>query len=107
MAGGDASARSAKLIQGIETGTVRIAGRLDSLEAQAVLWQGNKHQPDCLAALTVAHDVLTAGLGRVEIVSPPDTERRVRENRQAPAPEWMRRQLGGPRRHSWADLMGG
>lgn len=104
---GDALARSAKLIQGIETGTVRIAGRLDDLEAQAVLWQGNRHQPDCLAALTVAHDVLTAGFGRVEIVSPLDAERRFRENRQAPAPEWMRRQLGGPRRRSWSDLTGG
>lgn len=58
---GDAMACSAKLIEGLETGTVRLAGHLPSLEAQAVLWQAGQHQSDCLAALTVAHDVLVHG----------------------------------------------
>ena len=56
-------ARSAKLIQGLETGTVRIAGHLPSFEAQAVTWQAGAHQPDCIAAAVIAHDVLTHGGG--------------------------------------------
>jgi phage terminase large subunit-like protein len=56
--GGDAIARSAALLQGLETGTTRIAGHLPDLEQAAVTWQAGQHQPDALAALVVAHDVL-------------------------------------------------
>lgn len=102
---GDALARSAKLIQGLETGTVRIVGHLDSLESQAVQWQAGQHQPDCLAALTVAHDVLTHG-GHLVVASPFDAARRAREGRIGAAPEWMRRRLGGGQHRTWADLTG-
>jgi hypothetical protein len=74
----DAWARSAKLIQGRETGTVRLVGMLPSLETQATLWQAGTHQPDCLAALTVAFDVLTHGAGMVHIANPLDIERQLR-----------------------------
>ncbi len=93
---GDAMVRSAKLIQGLETGTVRLAGHLPELEAQAVAWQHGAHQPDCLAALIVAHDVLTHGAGRVHLVSPLDAERRLRTGRTE-TPAGMRRTIGGDR----------
>ena len=103
---GDAMARSAKLIQGLETGTVRLAGHLPSLEAQAVLWQAGQHQPDCLAALTVAHDVLVHGAGGVTIVSPLDVERRMRQGQVPQPPAWMTRRIGD-RRRTWRDLFTG
>jgi phage terminase large subunit-like protein len=90
---GDAMARSAKLIQGLETGTVRLAGHLPALEAQAVTWQAGNHQPDCLAALTVAHDVLAHNVVYVTIASPLDAARRAREGRMPAPPEWMRRRI--------------
>ena len=49
--GGDAMARSAALLQGLEVGTVRIAGHLPDLEDAAVGWQAGQHQPDQIAAL--------------------------------------------------------
>lgn len=98
--------RSATLIQGLETGTVRLAGHLPSLEAQAHLWQAGQHQPDCLAALTVAHDVLVHGGGRVTIVSPLDVERRMRQGAVPQPPAWMTRGIGG-RRRTWRDLFTG
>jgi len=61
---GDAMARAAALLQGLETGTVRIAGFLPDLEAAAVLWQQGQHCPDSFAALTVAHDVLVHAAGQ-------------------------------------------
>ena len=103
---GDAMARSAKLIQGLETGTVRLVGHLTSLEAQAVLWQAGQHQPDCLAALTVAHDVLVHGAGGVTIVSPLDVERRMRQGAVPQPPAWMTRRIGG-RQRTWRDLFTG
>ncbi len=57
--GGDAIARSSALLQGLEAGTTRIAGRLPELEQAAVQWQQCQHQPDALAALVVAYDVLS------------------------------------------------
>ncbi|WP_335583143.1 terminase large subunit domain-containing protein [Mycobacterium sp. MS1601] len=77
--GGDALARSAALIQGLEVGTVRLAGHLPDLEAAMVGWQAGQHQPDALAALVVAHDVLAHSLaGRVSFISPVDMDRRRR-----------------------------
>lgn len=55
---GDALARSAPLLQALEVGTCRIVGRLPELEDAATLWQSGQHQPDALAALVIAHDVL-------------------------------------------------
>jgi hypothetical protein len=49
--GGDARARSAALIQGLEVGTTRIAGHLPGLEGAVVTWQAGRHQPDALTAL--------------------------------------------------------
>ncbi|NVN51693.1 terminase family protein [Mycolicibacterium hippocampi] len=69
--GGDALARSAALIQGLEVGTARIAGHLPDLEDAAVGWQAGQHQPDQVAALVVAHDVLVHSLaGRVTFTNP-------------------------------------
>lgn len=62
---GDAVARSASLLQGLEVGMVRVAGYLPEFEESAVGWQAGQHQPDCLAALVVAHDVLVSGAGGV------------------------------------------
>ena len=94
--GGDAAARSAALIQGLETGTSRIAGHLPDLEQAAVTWQSGQHQPDALAALVVAHDVLVHSAGlQMYIVSPLDAARHAREGRMPPPPAWMRRRLGG------------
>ncbi|WP_349268964.1 hypothetical protein MPNTM1_04185 [Mycolicibacterium parafortuitum] len=69
--GGDSLARSAALIQGLEVGTVRMAGHLPELEDAAVGWQVGQHQPDQIAALVVAHDVLVHSLaGRVTFTNP-------------------------------------
>jgi phage terminase large subunit-like protein len=94
--GGDAMARSAALLQGLETGATRIAGHLPGLESAAVTWQAGQHQPDSLAALVVAHDVLVHSVGQgMHIVSPLDVERRAREGKLPPPPVWMRRRIGG------------
>lgn len=94
--GGDAIARSAGLLQGFETGTTRIAGHLPELEAAAVTWQAGQHQPDALAALVVAHDVLVHSIGQqIHIVSMVDIARRDREGKLPPPPPWMRRKIGG------------
>lgn len=78
--GGDAIARSAALLQGFETGTVRLAGHFPDFETKAVQWQAGQHQPDALAALVAGHDVLVHSLGqRVTFASPVDVERRMRE----------------------------
>jgi hypothetical protein len=92
---GDAMARSAKLVQGLETGTVRLVGHLPSFEGQATRWQAGRHQPDCIAAAVIAHDVLAQGAGHVTVASPIDTARRAREGRMPPPPLWMRRKIGG------------
>ncbi|MCV7223642.1 terminase large subunit domain-containing protein [Mycolicibacterium elephantis] len=91
--GGDAIARSSALLQALETGTVRIAGHLPSLEQAAVHWQQHQHQPDALAALVVAHDVVTHAAGQQwTLVSPLDLERRLGVRRIAP-PDWMARRI--------------
>lgn len=56
---GDAMARAAALLQALEVGTCRLAGRHPEWEQQAVGWQAGQHQPDRVAALVIAHDVLT------------------------------------------------
>lgn len=68
---GDAMARSSALLQGLETGTVRVAGHLPDLEQQAVTWQAGQHQPDALAALVVAHDVLVHATGQTITLAAP------------------------------------
>lgn len=94
--GGDALARSAALLQGLEVGTTRIAGYLPDLEQAAVTWQAGQHQPDSLAAVVVAHDVLVHSIGQQwGFASPLDTARRMREGRGTPPPAWMRRTIGG------------
>ena len=92
---GDAVARSSALLQALEVGTCRIAGHLPGLEGAAVTWQAGQHQPDALAAVVVAHDVLVHSAGhQAYIVSPLDVERRLREGRAEPPPIWMRRRIG-------------
>lgn len=92
---GDAVARSAALLQGLEVGTCRIAGHLPELEQAAVTWQAGQHHPDALAAVVVAHDVLVHSAGQqVSFVSPLDVERRARRGELPPPPSWMRRRIG-------------
>ncbi|OKH80880.1 hypothetical protein EB75_18905 [Mycobacterium sp. ST-F2] len=94
--GGDAIARSSALLQGLETGTTRIAGHLPGLEGAAITWQAGQHQPDALAALVVSHDVLVHSMGQGwGFASPLDIARRVREGTMPPPPTWMRRRIGG------------
>ncbi|KZS70065.1 hypothetical protein A4G26_25800 [Mycobacterium kansasii] len=94
--GGDALAWSAALLQGLETGTTRIAGHLPDLEQAAVTWQAGQHQPDSLAAVVVAHDVLVHSIGQQwGFASPLDTERRMRDRPITSIPEYLRRRIGG------------
>lgn len=93
--GGDALARSAALLQGLEVGTVRIAGHVPDLEQAAVGWQVGQHQPDQLAALVVAHDVLVHSLAeRVSFTNPVDAERRFRERERDRALSPIEQRLG-------------
>jgi hypothetical protein len=70
--GGDSLARSTALLQALEVGTCRVAGHLPDFETAAVGWQAGQHQPDALAALVVAFDVLTfAASRRCEVIAPP------------------------------------
>ncbi|CAA0134579.1 Uncharacterised protein [Mycolicibacterium vanbaalenii] len=62
--GGDALARSSALLQALEVGTCRLAGRFDEFERAATTWQAGQHQPDRLAALVVGHDVLVHSIGQ-------------------------------------------
>ncbi len=58
------------MLQGLEVGTCRIAGHLPALEQAAVSRQAGQHQPDSLAAVIVAHDVLVHAAGaRVTIAT--------------------------------------
>ncbi|BCI83458.1 hypothetical protein MTY66_50830 [Mycolicibacterium sp. TY66] len=92
---GDAEARSAGLRQALEVGRCRVAGHLPAFEAQAVAWQSGQHQPDSLAAATVAFDVLDHSIGQgMHIVSPWDVQRR-RERGGHQPPAWMTRKIGG------------
>ena len=93
--GGDAMARSAALLQGLEVGTTRIAGHLPDLEQAAVTWQAGQHQPDGLAALVVAHDVLVDSIGQQwGFASPLDSERR-RDRTITSMPDYLRRRISG------------
>ncbi|SIL58264.1 gp2 protein [Mycobacteroides abscessus subsp. abscessus] len=60
---GDAMARAAALLQALEVGTCRLAGHHPEWEQQAVGWQAGQHQPDRVAALVIAHDVLIHAAG--------------------------------------------
>ncbi|WP_078313152.1 MULTISPECIES: hypothetical protein [unclassified Mycobacterium] len=60
---GDAMARAASLLQALEVGTCRLAGHHPEWEQQAVGWQAGQHQPDRVAALVIAHDVLIHAAG--------------------------------------------
>lgn len=74
--GGDALARSATLLQGLEVGTCRLASHFSAPEEAAVTWQAGQQQPEALAARIVAHDVLVYAAGqRWLFTSPLDSER--------------------------------
>ncbi len=94
--GGDAQARSAALLQGLEVGTCRIAGHLPALEQAAVQWNAGQHQPDSLAALVVSHDVLVHAAGqRMTFGSPLAAERKFGEGGAVTGmSEFLRRRLG-------------
>lgn len=69
--GGDAVARSSALLQALEVGSCVLAGHFPRFEEQAVSWQSGQHQPDGLAALVVAHDVLVHSVGKQWQVASP------------------------------------
>jgi phage terminase large subunit-like protein len=75
--GGDAIARSSALLQALEVGTCRLAGNFPELEEQAVNWQQGQHQPDALAALVVAHDVLIHAAGSQTYIAAPSLTARL------------------------------
>jgi hypothetical protein len=97
--GGDSVARASALLQALETGTCRIAGHLPDFEAAAVTWQAGQHQPDSLAALVVAYDVLVHTAGRrVEFAVPTGSlslGRSISDRAAITSMEgWLRRRLG-------------
>lgn len=82
---GDAEARSAGLRQSLETGRCRIAGHLPAFERQAVAWQSGQHQPDCVAAATIAFDVLANAAGQqIAFTDPTAIDRRMRQDNRSP-----------------------
>ncbi|UXA10760.1 terminase family protein [Mycobacterium sp. SMC-8] len=91
--GGDALARSSALLQGLEVGTVRIAGHLPELEDAAVGWQVGQHQPDQLAALVVAHDVLVHSLAQQVTFTNPAARGGLRDRGDTRSP--IEQRLGG------------
>ncbi len=94
---GDAEARSAGLRQALEVGRCRVAGHLPAFEAQAVAWQSGQHQPDSLAAATVAFDVLDHYIGQgMTVINPLAIARRNRERGRQP-PAWLTRTVGSGR----------
>ena len=94
--GGDAMARSAALLQALEVGTCRLAGYLPAFEEAAVRWQSGQHQPDSLAALVVAHDVLVHSAGQGwALASPLDAERRLGNGPITSMPKYLRRRIDG------------
>lgn len=63
-ASGNALVRSAGLRHAVGTGGCRVVGhRLATMEAHAIRWQEGQHQPDRVAAATIAYDVLSGGGG--------------------------------------------
>jgi hypothetical protein len=61
--GGDALARSTALLAQLENGKTRLVGHFPKWEEKATSWNAGQHQPDGVAALTVAHDELLHAAG--------------------------------------------
>lgn len=96
---GDAIARSSALLQAMEVGTFRLAGFFPDFEEKAVQWQAGQHQPDSLAAVVVAHDVLIHAVGSGwDFAAPPagpQSPRPVAPLRGEPTSlEWFKRRVG-------------
>jgi len=105
---GDALARSAALVQALERGGCRVAGEHPHIEDAAATWQAQQHQPDVLAALVVAFDVLAHCAGQQwSFSSPVDVERRMRDGGGQQAPSWMARSIGGGGQRTWSDMFTG
>jgi hypothetical protein len=68
---GDALARSAGLLAGLETGRCAVAGHLPELEAVMVGWQPGQHQPDRVAAATICYEVLASAAGQRWTIAAP------------------------------------
>ncbi|WP_084531399.1 terminase large subunit domain-containing protein [Nocardia miyunensis] len=61
---GNALVRSVGLRNATAVGRCRVVGhRLATMEAHAIRWQEGQHQPDRVAAATIAYDVLSGGDG--------------------------------------------
>jgi hypothetical protein len=68
---GNAESRAALLLQALEIGRCRLAGRFPDLETAAVQWQPGQHCPDQVSALVIAFDLLAPLAGsRIEFASP-------------------------------------
>ena len=87
---GDAVARSAPMLQALETGRCVISGILPEFEVAATQWQAGQHQPDQLAAAVIAFDVLAPVAGQqLGFASP------LRRDRNRPVPAFLSRRIGG------------
>lgn len=70
-ASGNALVRSTGLRNATSTGRCRVVGlKLATMEAKAIRWQETQHQPDRVAAATIAYDVL-GGSGEVALSQRP------------------------------------
>jgi len=73
-----------------------IAAQQLGLGQRQRLGQAGQHQPDSLAAVVVAHDVLVHSIGQqTGFASPLDTARRAREGTITSIPAWMSRRIPG------------
>lgn len=95
---GDAVARSGALFQALETGKCVLAGEHPKFEAKAVTWQPGQHQPDCVAALVIGHDVCVYAAGLSwDIATPVTAAAGVGSGsvgNVVPIEDWMRQRVG-------------
>ena len=79
-----------------QVGTCRLAGHFPAFEEAAVTWQAGQHQPDALAALVVAYDVLVHSAGRQwSFASPLDLDRRLGQHPISSISQYPRRRING------------
>lgn len=88
--GGDAMVRSTALLAQLENGKTRLVGHFPAFEAKATGWQSGQHQPDSLAALTVAHDELIHSAGLEWDIAAPFE---MRQDMDEDMSDWMQRNI--------------
>lgn len=87
--GGDSMVRSTALLAQLENGKTCLVGHFPTWEAKATNWNAGQHQPDGVAALTVAHDELVHSAGlEWDIAVPFETGRE-----EIDMSDWMQRNI--------------